>query len=219
MMLTDRYGKVRERYEYDAFGSLYEGAFARLNAVGYTGKHNDTKSGRYDYGFLEYSPSLGRFTTKDPIKDGANWYAYCGNEPVNFTDPAGLLKKDGEKVFGKYIYIPEDYQKMKNSIRDQLMKETPGLDQNIANTLAIAITDEMNVLEAKNIADTAARIDTAAKQGEEKNVLEKMWQKVREQIEKIGERAKGKESPEVKKAREAYESKKKDTEKAFGCSK
>jgi len=82
-----------QRYEYDAFGSLYEGAFARLNAVGYTGKHYDTKSDRYDYGFREYSPSLGRFTTKDPIKDGANWYAYCGNEPVNFTDPWGLCSE------------------------------------------------------------------------------------------------------------------------------
>jgi len=91
MMLTDKHGQVRERYEYDAFGSLYEGAFARLNAVGYTGKRYDAKSGRYDYSFREYSPSLGRFTTSDPIRSGANWYVYCMNEPVNFTDPFGLF--------------------------------------------------------------------------------------------------------------------------------
>jgi RHS repeat-associated protein len=94
MMLTDKYGQVRERYEYDAFGNLYEGAFARVNAVGYTGKRYDTKSGRYDYGFREYSPSVGRFTTLDPIRAGSNWYTYCRNEPINYVDILGLTASD-----------------------------------------------------------------------------------------------------------------------------
>jgi len=116
MMLTDRYGKVSERYEYDAFGSLYEGAFARLNAVGYTGKHNDTKSGRYDYGFREYSPSLGRFSTKDPIKDGANWYAYCGNEPINHLDPNGLHDETIVKITYYYNPITKLYEGSYNTV-------------------------------------------------------------------------------------------------------
>ena len=37
-----------------------------------------------------YSPTIGRFITEDPIKDGLNWYAYCGNNPVMFVDPWGL---------------------------------------------------------------------------------------------------------------------------------
>ena len=28
--------------------------------------------------------------TEDPIRDGLNWYVYCGNNPVMFTDPLGL---------------------------------------------------------------------------------------------------------------------------------
>ena len=28
--------------------------------------------------------------TEDPIKDGLNWYAYCGGNPVNAWDPSGM---------------------------------------------------------------------------------------------------------------------------------
>lgn len=41
-------------------------------------------------GYRWYDPALRRFTTIDPIKSGANWYAYCGNDPVNYVDPLGL---------------------------------------------------------------------------------------------------------------------------------
>ena len=31
-----------------------------------------------------------RFTTVDPIRDGANWFAYVNNDPVNYVDLWGL---------------------------------------------------------------------------------------------------------------------------------
>ena len=36
-------------------------------------------------------PSTGRFLTRDPIKDGRNWYAYGAGEaaPTNIADPTG----------------------------------------------------------------------------------------------------------------------------------
>ena len=39
-----------------------------------------------------YHPQLGRFISQDPIgfAGGLNLYAYCGNDPINFTDPLGL---------------------------------------------------------------------------------------------------------------------------------
>ena len=32
-----------------------------------------------------------RFTTVDPIRDGANWFAYVNNDPVNYVDLWGLF--------------------------------------------------------------------------------------------------------------------------------
>ena len=37
-----------------------------------------------------YDPELRRFITEDPAKDGLNWYAYCGNNPVMRVDPTGF---------------------------------------------------------------------------------------------------------------------------------
>ena len=39
-----------------------------------------------------YDPSVGRFLTRDPIKDGRNWYGYCENEPVAYADEGGLQR-------------------------------------------------------------------------------------------------------------------------------
>ena len=42
-----------------------------------------------------------RFTTVDPIRDGANWFAYVNNDPVNYIDLWGLLASDGKKWYEK----------------------------------------------------------------------------------------------------------------------
>ncbi|WP_156104613.1 RHS repeat-associated core domain-containing protein [Spirochaeta lutea] len=114
-MITGVYGDIREKYAYDAYGNTYEGNFHRqnpfvpeiswafangdgvhvpalrnANQFGYNSKRYDTLTGAYDYGFRNYRTDLGRWTTIDPIKDGANWYGYVGNDPVNFVDPLGL---------------------------------------------------------------------------------------------------------------------------------
>ncbi|HUX39793.1 MAG TPA: RHS repeat-associated core domain-containing protein [Rectinemataceae bacterium] len=90
MMTTDKDGGLRDRYEYDAYGQAFEGSFRRINDLGYNGKRTDPTTGLVDYGFRDYAPRLGRFTTADPVKDGLNWYAYVNNDPMNATDPTGL---------------------------------------------------------------------------------------------------------------------------------
>ena len=50
----------------------------------------DTVTGLYHSNARWYDPTLGRFLTEDPARDGDNWYAYAGNNPLTHTDPTGL---------------------------------------------------------------------------------------------------------------------------------
>lgn len=56
----------------------------------FCGKEYNPSLKQYYFGFRDYSASLGRFTTVDPICDGENWYSYCNGDAVNFVDPLGL---------------------------------------------------------------------------------------------------------------------------------
>ena len=40
-----------------------------------------------------YDASIGRFTQEDPIRDGMNWYSYCGGNPIRYIDPSGLAAR------------------------------------------------------------------------------------------------------------------------------
>jgi RHS repeat-associated protein len=92
--VSNGYGGIEERYEYDVFGTPFRGDFTQGMNLGYTGKPYDTSTGLYDYGYRDYSPALARFTTADPIRDGSNWFAYVNNDPVNWVDLWGLLPGD-----------------------------------------------------------------------------------------------------------------------------
>jgi len=54
------------------------------------GYQEDADFGLKLLGHRYYDPSTGRFLTRDPIKDGRNWYGYCDNNPNNWIDPSGL---------------------------------------------------------------------------------------------------------------------------------
>jgi RHS repeat-associated protein len=88
--ITDGYGVMEGRYEYDVFGVPYEGETNNGMGLGYTGKPYDPITGLYNYGYRDYAPEAARFTTEDPIRDGANWFAYVNNDPVNWIDLWGL---------------------------------------------------------------------------------------------------------------------------------
>ena len=38
-----------------------------------------------------FDASTGRFLTRDPLKNGRNWYRYCENNPLKFADSEGLV--------------------------------------------------------------------------------------------------------------------------------
>jgi RHS repeat-associated protein len=81
---------------YDAFGNLVTSTGAWAGPFGYAGGfgYQQDASGLKMLGHRYYDPSTGRFLTRDPIKDGRNWYAYGAGEaaPTTITDPTGLVK-------------------------------------------------------------------------------------------------------------------------------
>jgi hypothetical protein len=53
-------------------------------------------------------PAAARFTTEDPVRDGANWFAYVNNDPVNWIDPWGLKGKVTNESGFVILVKPED---------------------------------------------------------------------------------------------------------------
>ena len=54
------------------------------------GEPDGPDSGLKLLGHRYYDSRTGRFISQDPAGDGDNWYAYCGNDPMNGVDPSGL---------------------------------------------------------------------------------------------------------------------------------
>ena len=62
------------------------------NPFRYRGEYYDKVTKTIYLRARSYSASMGGFTTEDPIRDGDNWYGYCGGNPVNHEDPSGLIE-------------------------------------------------------------------------------------------------------------------------------
>ena len=63
-----------------------------INPYKYGGKEWDASLSMYDFSARMYDPSIGRFTTMDPLCEkyySVSPYAYCNNNPVNLVDPEG----------------------------------------------------------------------------------------------------------------------------------
>ena len=60
------------------------------NPYMFTARRYDLETGLYYYRARYFNPYIGRFLQMDPAKQGMNWYAYCGNNSLNCTDPMGL---------------------------------------------------------------------------------------------------------------------------------
>ena len=89
IVLTDGKKNVLARYEYDVFGAVRSETGTSDNVRKFTGKEWEADVKLYYYAARYYDPYIGRFTSRDPIGDGINWYAYAANNPLKFVDPTG----------------------------------------------------------------------------------------------------------------------------------
>ncbi len=100
--LFDNAGNVVERYVYDPFGqvTVLDANWSERAAgsqFGWLHLHQggrlDATSGLYHFRHRDYSPTLGRWTSLDPLRYDAgdvNLYRALGNMPTGRTDPTGL---------------------------------------------------------------------------------------------------------------------------------
>jgi RHS repeat-associated protein len=107
-------GAIYKASDYSTFGSESEAGAMQTAPIpfgltlrdGYTGKEAQTPdftTGYTDFGARQYSPTLRRWMTPDPLSEkyyGVSPYAFCNNNPVNLVDP------DGRK-----IRVASEYQK------------------------------------------------------------------------------------------------------------
>lgn len=92
-IITGGQGEIRNSYQYDAFGNMFDSDEQVYNRILYTGQQYDDLTGQYYLRARYYNPVLGRFMQEDVYQgDGLNLYAYCGNNPVVYCDPSGYDK-------------------------------------------------------------------------------------------------------------------------------
>jgi RHS repeat-associated protein len=94
-------GAVDERYSYDDFGScrILTSAFASRTTSScawnflFHAEFIDQESRLYNCGYRLYHNDLGRWISRDPIREngGLNLYGYVGDNSVNRTDFLGLV--------------------------------------------------------------------------------------------------------------------------------
>jgi len=127
--LLDASGTATDWYELDTFGRQVSTSGSTPNSYrfGAAWGYVTDPSGFLQLGERHYWPEVGRFVQRDPMQDGADWYAYVGDDPVVAVDPEGLFKDlpadwkkclsdsvGGNTIFGK---TPEERAKYKKMAR------------------------------------------------------------------------------------------------------
>ena len=108
--IVNNSGAVVAAYTYDTWGKLVSikngsgtditnntTSIGYINPIRYRGYYYDNETGFYYLQSRYYDPAMGRFINADSQLNiaegplGCNLFIYCGNDPVNHTDPNGHI--------------------------------------------------------------------------------------------------------------------------------
>ncbi len=94
--MVDNSGNLAGQYRYDPYGNTLLATEQTQNPYRYAGYYYDHPTGLYKAGERYYDPETGTWTQKDPISQiadprQANPYVYAGADPVNQSDPSGMI--------------------------------------------------------------------------------------------------------------------------------
>lgn len=95
--LTDSSGALVKTYAYDPYGNVTATTGSVTNPWRFASGYADASSGYIKFGARYDDPTLGRWTQEDPMSScilrptSLNRYSYVSDEPINATDPSGLL--------------------------------------------------------------------------------------------------------------------------------
>jgi len=116
--MTGSAGKFDNPFTFTGEHQSLSGGFSNgSQPFGFTGYQSDNVSGMLYAQARYYQPNIGRFGAQDIVRDGLNWYVFCGNDPINYFDPDGLCRqcaRDYMETFGPACENNPRYPAMTN---------------------------------------------------------------------------------------------------------
>jgi RHS repeat-associated protein len=90
--LSSSSGVLASTYTYDSYGRITTSTGTMANPFQFAAREFDTEIAAYYDRTRYYNPLAGRFVSEDPVgfNGGVDFYVYVANNPISFTDPAGL---------------------------------------------------------------------------------------------------------------------------------
>jgi RHS repeat-associated protein len=129
--ISDINHNIVKEITYDTYGNILSDSNPNFTiSFGFAGGLQDTDTQLVHFGYREYDPYTGKWTSKDPIDfsgGDTNLYGYVLGDPINLVDPDGLMGKGGCQNHKSDEFSPysdeELEQKYKNPTTSKELKQ------------------------------------------------------------------------------------------------
>ena len=159
--------------ELDGNGQVTQDTSPAFQPLGFAGGIYDRDTGLVRFGARDYDPSVGRWTSKDPIGFDAgdsNLYGYVIADPANSIDPTGQLN------------FPIVNREVEKRIKQQIDDRAPGtFSQEEKDKIAEDVRKELTFDEFKEL--TTGSDDDKDKK---RQIAEDVFNRITDRIESTG---------------------------------